>query len=160
MLQRRRKPVRALVVIASATSMATLAGPSVADASSSDRPPPNCEVVVTGIQPNGEFVTTLPVCSRGKRTEPVSVDIEASGTIAVHYSGTGFQGSTFTVTGSGCNGGWLNLPSQWINVISSTYSSCAVTHFDYFYLTGDAETTYGNANLGPLNNRTNSARYS
>ncbi len=108
---------------------------------------------------DGELITTAPVCSRDKPSQSPGAGLSASSTIAVHYSGPNLQGSTFTVTGSGCNGGWLNLPPQWIDVISSTSSSCAVTHFDYFYLTGDSETTVGNANLSGLNNRTNSARY-
>lgn len=152
----RLRIVLGAVVVAIATSLTAVP----AGASRSERLPPNCEVVVIGMGAEGELLTTNPVCWRSGQPESSTVDAASSSTIAVHYSGASFTGSTFTVTGSGCTGGWLNLPSQWINVISSTSSSCAVTHFDYFYLTGDSETTFGGANLGPLNNRTNSTRYS
>lgn len=144
------------VALAAVAFMALGALPSSA-AEDPQGPETHCVVEVTGQRPDGEYTTTRPVCGRSR---PNATTPLASSTLAVHYSGPSFTGSTFTVTGSGCSGGWLNFPSQWTNVISSTWSYCAVSHFDFFYLTGDVEVTYSPANLGSLNNRTNSARYS
>lgn len=148
---------RHLVLIFSVAALLPLVGPWWTAASAVEKREVHCTVEVTGQDASGQFTTTEPRCSRSRPDEVQSL---SSSTLAVHYSGGNFTGSTFTVTGSGCSGGWLNFPSEWTNVISSTWSGCAVSHFDYFYLTGDVEVTYGSSNLGSLNNRTNSARYS
>jgi hypothetical protein len=79
---------------------------------------------------------------------------------AVHYTGWNFTGSTLSIVGDSCSGGWLNMPNGWQNVISSTSSSCTVVHFDNWYLVGDSQMTFNpGGNLSLLDNRTNSASY-
>lgn len=152
MLKTRRR-----TALAAAAAFVALGGFPSSAAEDPEGPEVHCVVEITGHRADGEYTTTTPACGR---TRPNGMEPLAGSTLAVHYSGPDFTGSTFTVTGSGCSGGWLNFPSQWTNVISSTWSYCAVSHFDYFYLTGDVEVTYRPSNLGLLNNRTNSARYS
>ena len=79
---------------------------------------------------------------------------------AVHYTGQQFSGSTLSIVGDSCSGGWLNMPNGWQNVISSTSSSCFVVHFDNWYLVGDSQSTSNpGGNLTLMDNRTNSASY-
>jgi hypothetical protein len=140
-------------------STAVLVGllPGAASASPAER---HCSVTITGQKPSGELTTTAPTCSSGPAASLAAGPASASSVIAVHYAGANFSGSTYTVNGTGCTGGYLNLPTDWVNVISSTWSSCAVSHFDLYYLAGDVETTYSPSNLLLLNDRTNSVRYS
>lgn len=148
----------AVAAVSLVAAMAVLAQPASASdiANENER---HCSVTVTGKRPSGELITTKPVCSSVRPSEAPAAFTVAS-VVAVHYSLAGFGGSTFTVNGTGCTGGYLNLPSTWVDVISSTWSNCTVTHFDFFYLTGSSETTYGSGNLTMLDNKTNSARYS
>src|SRR5262249_23684388 len=100
-------------------------------------------------------------------TGPLTCDVGAVSQItslvtiaAVHYTGSNFTGSTLSIVGDSCSGGWLNMPNGWQNVISSTSSSCFVVHFDNYYLVGDAQSTSNpGGNLTFLDNRTNSASY-
>ena len=81
-------------------------------------------------------------------------------TIATHYSGLNYTGSTLTVTGDGCSGLYINMPAGWVDVVSSTRSSCIVTHYDYFYLFGSTMTLFNpGGNLTGFDNMTNSAQY-
>jgi hypothetical protein len=78
----------------------------------------------------------------------------------VHYTGSNFTGSTLSIVGDSCSGGWLNMPTGWANVISSTASACFVVHFDLYYLAGDTQSTSNpGGNLTVMDNRTNSASY-
>lgn len=84
-----------------------------------------------------------------------------SGIIATHYDGANRTGSTVTVTGDDCAGGYLNLPSNWVDRISSTSNGCpSVRFFDGFNKTGSVEVTgLSTVNLGALNNAANSIQY-
>jgi hypothetical protein len=81
--------------------------------------------------------------------------------IGVHWDGPGLTGSSFTVIGSSCSGGWLNLNALWTNRVSSTQNYCPVIrHYDGYGLTGSHEDTYApGGNLGFMNNATNSIQY-
>ena len=125
-------------------------------------PVEHCAVRVTGMDPDGHLRTTAPVCSSDQVRAQRSVMTASSDfPIGVHWDGPGLTGSSFTVVGSSCSGGWLNLNSLWINRVSSTQNFCRVIrHFDGYNLTGAAEDTfYPGANLGFLNNATNSIQY-
>jgi hypothetical protein len=122
----------------------------------------HCVVRVTGTKPSGELETTPPVCSpdrdRALRTAGVAAQDVPLG---IHYDGQGLTGSSFTVVGTVCAGGWLNLSSLWINRVSSTENFCPdIRHFDGYNLTSSSEDTYFmGGNLFLLNNRTNSIQY-
>jgi hypothetical protein len=139
----------------------------------------HCVVAVTGQAADGELQTTAPQCF-----STFSAAMEAAGVpaslareprarllaqpavattfnLGVHFDGLNKTGSSFTVTGADCTGGWLNLSAAWINRVSSTANGCGhIWHFDGNNLTGSSQvTTSSNWNLTTLNNLTNSIQY-
>ncbi len=80
----------------------------------------------------------------------------------MHYDGSNLTGSTLTVNGGACSGGYTNLSATWINRISSTLNYCPlVRHYDGYNLTGSSQTTTTTSwNLTSLNNLANSVQYS
>jgi hypothetical protein len=122
----------------------------------------HCAVRVTGMDPDGQLRTTKPTCSADQSAALRAVRTAASDVpIGVHWDGPGLTGSSFTVIGSSCSGGWLNLNPLWTNRVSSTQNYCPVIrHYDGYNLTGAFEDSwYPGANLGYLNNATNSIQY-
>jgi hypothetical protein len=81
--------------------------------------------------------------------------------IGVHYDGAGFTGSSVTVVGSSCIGGWLNLPAAWNDRISSTANGCPqIRHFLHVNLAGTSASTFSpGGNLGALSNEASSIQY-
>jgi hypothetical protein len=135
----------------------------------------HCVVTVVGQQADGMLRTTTPRCYPTFPEAMSSIGLAASGrfpsqpagiesfALAIHYDGFDGTGSSLTVNGLACNGGWLNLSSTWINRISSTWNGCGhVDHYDGNNLTGSIEETAGvgvRTNLTTLNNATNSVQY-
>jgi hypothetical protein len=84
--------------------------------------------------------------------------------IGIHYDGLGFTGSSFSVVGSDCAGGWLNTPAGWNDRIRSTVNGCPrIRHYDGANLTYDvygAQDSYGGGgNLTTLDRHTSSLQY-
>lgn len=77
--------------------------------------------------------------------------------------GSNYSGSSLSIAGSSCSGGWLNLPSNWVNRINSTVtygSGCdRVKHFDSYALSGSYQSTWPNGNLSYMIDRANSVQY-
>lgn len=152
-----------LGAIAGAFALATLLPAAPLDAAPAKEL--HCAARVIDKKDTGELVLGETVC-RGSRSEAVA-DVsggpaaKSTVTIGTHYDGASLTGSSFSVVGSDCGGGWLNVNSSWDNRISSTWNGCPrITHFDGDNLTGAAESTYGmGGNLIGLNNRTNSIQY-
>lgn len=81
-------------------------------------------------------------------------------TLAVHYDGSSFGGASLTVTGGNCAGGYINLPADWNNRISSTTLGCSVVkHYDSINITGTVETLTSSGNLTYMDNRSTSVQY-
>jgi hypothetical protein len=140
-----------------------------------------CVESVIGRSDTGELITTAPTCfttledalasvgysrdaARVVRSGSGSVErvtAAASVTIGVHFDGANRTGASITVSGDLCDGGYLNLSSDWINRISSTFNECPNTRFfDGFDKTGTVEaTTLSTVNLSTLNNAANSILY-
>jgi hypothetical protein len=140
-----------------------------------------CVESVIGRSDTGELITTAPRCFgtledalssvgysrdaarvvRSGSGSPERVTAAASVTIGVHFDGANRTGASITVSGDLCDGGYLNLSSDWINRISSTFNSCPNTRFfDGFDKTGTVEpTTLSTNNLAILNNAANSILY-
>jgi hypothetical protein len=85
----------------------------------------------------------------------------ASSVVGVHWDGADRTGSSISISGADCSGGWVNLSSSWIDRISSTYNACSSTRFyEGFGLTGGVETTgLSTVNLKALNDAANSVQY-
>jgi hypothetical protein len=154
----RRRPIVTALVVAGVL-VGTL-GPVGAASLESDGPvaepiDQHCLLRVIGQDPLTKELRTAPLeCQTGPA---VRMRVTYS---AVHYTGSNFSGSTLSIVGDTCSGGWLNMPAGWVNVISSTWSFCFVAHWDLNNLTGDVQVlTPPGGNLTSLNNRTNSASY-
>jgi hypothetical protein len=122
----------------------------------------HCVVRVIDKAADGELRTTAPVCSATRADAMRQLGTEATDwPIGIHFDGPAYTGSSFTVVGADCTGGWLNLNAAWINRVSSTMNGCPrIRHFDGYNLVTPSETTlYPGANLLSLNNKTNSIQY-
>jgi hypothetical protein len=124
----------------------------------------HCVLVVLDQGPDGELRTADPVCGPtrpGALQRVGTATLLADFPIGVHYDGAGFTGSSVTVMGSGCTGGWLNLPGSWNDRISSTLHGCpTIRHYQHVYLTPPSVTTWSpGGNLGSLSNEVSSIQY-
>lgn len=143
----------------------------------------HCVAVVVGQEESGELVTTDPVCfetegaarlwtSSGLALASTStssfgddlIQPLAIFTLGIHYDGFNGTGSSISVIGSSCTGGWWNTPIAWDNRISSSYHGCAaLRHYDFANKGGSYQLTVGvgtTKNLSLLNNRAESVSYS
>jgi hypothetical protein len=160
-----RRALRNLAVAAVATGL--LIGPgAIAPTSASGATAPaeeHCVVRVTKPDASGRLHLTRLECapSRAEALRSAQVTSMADWSIGIHYDGPGLTGSSLTVVGADCTGGWLNLPAGWSNRISSTMHGCPrIRHFDGFWLVSPAETTLSpGGNLIALNNRPSSIQY-
>ena len=85
-------------------------------------------------------------------------------TLGIHYDGYGGSGSSITIKGSSCSGGYWNASGWWRNRISSSYNGCYhLKHHDKPNKIGSTYHTYGTYqidNIGSwMNNRTESVSY-
>jgi len=162
-----------LTQVTAAVAIALSAVSSSADAAPREQ---HCVVEVTEQRADGELVLGAPRCysteAGARRAAGLPVDLSAaelersgllaaSSTLGVHYDGANWSGSSITVSGSTCGGGYTNLTSAWRNRISSTVNGCfRVRHWDGLTMTGAYEDTVGaGGNLVGQNNRPDSIQY-
>lgn len=141
----------------------------------------HCVVFVVDQKPDGELVTTEPACFQVKAdaeawaqawlsmvssepTDESSGGVEVSSyTLGTHYDGANGSGSSISVVGSSCTGGYWNTPNTWDNRISSSYNGCVrLRHWDLPNKAGASQNTYGAGaihNLTTMDNRTESVSY-
>ena len=130
----------------------------------------HCAARVVEKRLTGEMVLG-PVSCRSSRAEAMEAigassstgyTAQASFTLAIHYDGFGLTGSSITIIGDDCLGGYINLSSDWDNRISSTLNGCyRIRHYDGSDKTGASQTLLGSGgNLSSLNNLANSVQYS
>lgn len=169
---RRRRALCGLAVL--------VAAPLVAPAPADAGPAEHCVVEVTGQEADGRYLTTSPRCYGSYRSMLESIDVRPrsdsedatvlgaeavamSTPLATHYENFNGLGSSLTIYGIGCTGGYANLDVAWRNRISSTYGYCGtIRHYDLLNKGGISEpTSWGLANLLlGLNNKTESVQYS
>jgi hypothetical protein len=147
----------------------------------------HCVVEVVDQTRDGELITTGPVCF-GSFAEAMDVasggavrlsedtsghvvlsELEvaaamASFTLGIHFDGRSGTGSSISVVGSNCSGGWWNTPSSWDNRISSSFNGCyRLRHFDEPNRGGSSADTTGTGATHNLiwwmDNRTESVAY-
>ena len=128
---------------------------------------------VLGELESGEFLMSDPVCfgsfagaileaSSGslvvdERTEPADLFSDegmasamSTFTLGVHYEGYGGSGSSISIVGSSCSGGYWNTPASWDDTISSTWNGCyRIKHHDLPNRGGSYAWTIGYG--GPFN---------
>lgn len=146
----------------------------------------HCVVEVEHEQASGQLVGRAARCyqtfaevisdvSKGSISVPESftgADLLASPTVAArlsdfilgtHFEGASGSGTSISVTGGSCSGGYWNTGTAWANRISSSYNGCGrLAHYDLPGKSGSVESTYGAGttdNLGFMNNRTESVAY-
>lgn len=166
------------VVAAAIPLMATPATSAVAQAGES-----HCVVAVIEQKPDGEFVLGAPTCfdeladvydyASRSQLGIAQADLIPFGsvqplggafTLGTHFDGFNGSGSSISVVGNSCTGGWWNTSSAWDNRISSSYNGCyRLRHFDHPNKAGDRYDTTGvgqTDNLSAaMNNRTESVAY-
>jgi hypothetical protein len=136
----------------------------------------HCVVRVIDQKSSGEMILSEPACYESFDAAMVSEGVGAWGdgaaalaaiegtatfTIGIHYDGADYSGSSTSVVGSDCAGGWLNVSMTWDNRISSTRNGCPrIRHYTGTNLSGIFETTYSpGGNLAVVNNQTSSIQY-
>jgi hypothetical protein len=176
---------RALAVAALTTGTLATAPTAAAQSDpieSAPTPEEHCLVNVLGQEDDGRYVTDEPTCyptfaevlaaigggapaRLGQRSALLGAPIFApmsSTLLARHFDGANQTGSSITVNGVACDGGYVNLSSTWVNRISSATNSCPnVNYYDGYDKTGSSEFTsgLGNKSLSTLNNAANSVGY-
>ena len=151
----------------------------------------HCVVVAVDTASDGRLVLDEPECystvaDAAEATEVALVDVAASNrsggrstmasdsagqqlaqasskTLGIHYDGSSGSGSSITVVGSACTGGYWNASATWKNRISSTYNGCGrLKHYDKPTMVGMTYTTMGlgtTDNLSWFSNMTESVSY-
>ena len=142
----------------------------------------HCAAEVVGQdEVTGELLLSDPICYTGDDaqamatravmgadTEIVTEDgrivevINASSSVlAWHYDGPNYTSSSFTVVGSNCNGGYVNLSAAWKDRVSSTLNNLCwrVKHWSAQNASGSLQSTWGGGNLSYMNNRAESISY-
>jgi hypothetical protein len=142
----------------------------------------HCVVVVVDQRESGEFVLSEPECFRSTgeadewaasaepaalvqhgETESKPILQMSTSTLGRHFDGFNGTGSSISVIGANCTGGWWNTGPTWANRISSSYNGCArLRHWDLPNKEGMFEDTVGagtTKNLSFMNNRTESVSY-
>jgi hypothetical protein len=172
---------RLVVSVAVVAVWALGAGPAVAEAET------HCVVEVVGQRADGELVLSEPRCyssftdavfdasggvahlgtgSSGAmlfEDGSTTAAVLASFTLGIHFDGFNGSGSSISVVGDSCTGGWWNTGTTWANRISSSWNGCyRLTHHDGPNKTGASESTVGvgaTRNLTWLHNRAESVSY-
>jgi len=147
----------------------------------------HCVVEVIGEKASGELIVSEPRChvsfaaaigdaSGGTLVLPPSAsgsvifrnpDVAAAAssfTLGIHYDGFNGTGSSISVVGSSCSGGWWNTGTAWDDRISSTYNGCGrLRHFTNPNMGGAHEDTKGAGTTDNLtsylNNKADSVSY-
>ena len=158
-----------------------------APAGASDRAETHCVVRAIGELADGQLVTTRETCF-GTLAEAmtfasgnaVQFDEDLTGadllankdgvaslvstfTLGVHFDGYNGTGSSISIVGSDCAGGYWNTGAAWKDRISSSWNGCyRLRHYPNPNRIGISESTVGMGathNLGTLNNDTESVAY-
>lgn len=155
-------------------------------AASSDRES-HCVVTVLSQRPSGEFVLDEPLCfgslagalTRGAGLDPETFggitgpdlfaadgnqELALSSTLGVHFDGLNGSGSSISVVGAGCTGGYWNTGLSWANRISSSWNGCyRLRHYDGPNKSGASGDTVGAGSThnvpAAINNKTESVAY-
>lgn len=116
----------------------------------------------TGEQLVEDGVSTSSDASR--MADPTAGAVSSTFTLGTHFDGSNGTGSSISVVGSSCIGGWWNTGGSWANRISSSWNGCyRLRHYDKPNKVGTwADTTgVGQTKNVPslMNNRTESVAY-
>jgi hypothetical protein len=144
----------------------------------------HCVVQVVGQSADGELLLTAPSCFRslGEVLEAASARSTGSDapgshvartqaalglllfTLGTHFDGLNGTGSSISVLGDSCGGGWWNTGPTWANRISSSWNGCyRLRHHDGPGATGVYADTVGAGSThnvpSAMNNKAESVSY-
>lgn len=139
----------------------------------------HCVLFVIGQHDTGEFIVSEPVCYRTLQevdslaaagtvaafgtVDGASKTVLASITLGRHFDGLNGTGSSISIVGGSCTGGYWNTSASWDNRISSSFNGCArLRHFDLPNKGGSFQDTSGAGttdNLSLLDNKAESISY-
>lgn len=136
------------------TTLVFAPSPAGADSEPRSSRAEHCSMTIIGQKPSGEFIMTRPSCADTPAAAQ-ALDRQAMATedtammaqvLAIHYKGSNFSGSSLTINGVDCNGGWHNLNSSWTNKVVSTRNMYCLrtTHYDLPNKVNYLETHYSN----------------
>lgn len=172
-----RITIRLLFAIGGAAAMLSSLSPAAGASSDERQAPTHCAVEVIGQTDEGEYLLSEEKCfadftdamrSLGlgedisSRTEALDAAASIQSTLAIHYDGAGFTGSSFSVSGVDCLGGYINAPAGWDNRVSSTLGGICgrIRHWTGTNKTGSFQDTVSSGNLlSPVNNNVSSIQY-
>lgn len=170
---------RLWLALALAVSM-TVAIPASVGAKTVEKSETHCVIHVMEKTDEGELKMSTPTCFATQERAAAAAGREilkpqlneaagesyalSSFTIGIHYNGFNGSGSSITVVGSSCTGGWWNTPTWFDNKTSSSYNGCyRLRHYDRPNKQGSSFNTYGVGQIdnitGSMNNRTESVAY-
>lgn len=122
-----------------------------------------------GIESGRQLFAEKPALNSGfSRTAAADPDMSktngSSFIIGIHFKGSGGTGSSVSITGSSCSGGYWNASSSWRNVITSSYNGCGrLAHYSQLNISGSRydTVTVGQTDTiyGSMDNNTESVRY-
>ncbi|MEX2652245.1 MAG: hypothetical protein WD473_07345 [Acidimicrobiia bacterium] len=169
-------------------AVAAIAGPGVPSdpVEVIDSGESHCVVRVVGQKLSGEFVVAEPVCyekfedamvaasdgtidrARFRSGEVLLTDEElgillSSFTLGTHFDGSNGSGSSISIVGGSCTGGYWNTGTAWANRISSSWNGCyRLRHHDGPNKTGIFADTVGSGTHNvpsSINNKAESVSY-
>lgn len=176
--------VRSLFAFAMLIGMVVAVSPAQA-AETVGRIERHCVVHTTGLEADGRLITGAQDCfetfseamfalSEGSIRLPYETPVTvlesapsamaaSSFTLGIHYDYFNGGGSSISVVGSSCVGGWWNTPSWFDNRESSSYNGCnRLKHWDYANKRGSYQSTWTvgqTDNLTYMSNRVESVSY-
>lgn len=166
-------------------SMATIALALAAPAAATPHEESHCLVRVIDQTAEGQFLvgpeecySSFGVARAAAHTasmgdpRPVGADLAAAFepgllstfTLGIHYDGSGGSGSSISIVGGACSGGWWNTGASWANKISSSWNGCyRLRHYDNPNRGGTWADTVGVGSVhnlpAAMNNKTESVAY-
>ena len=177
---------RCFLVLVSGVMIAGLAPAAVGD-SGSARAESHCVVRVVGQTADGELLVSPAECYQTLASAlgaasggTLTLDPDFSGaellgdgglgqfslasTLGVHFDGLNGTGSSISVSGSGCTGGYWNTGAAWANRISSSWNGCyRLRHHDSPNASGSSGDTVGVGSThnvpSTINNKAESVSY-
>lgn len=163
----------------------TLSPMTLEAAGSSDRDS-HCFVTVLGQRASGEFVVSQPECFDTLAEALIATGLDPaatenlsgpnlvadqrdglgllSTTLGIHFDGANGSGSSISVVGSSCTGGYWNTGAAWANKISSSWNGCyRLRHYDGPNKSGSSGDTVGAGSThnvpAAINNKAESVAY-
>lgn len=172
---------RLLLAIGLATAL-TAAAPASANAETvrEQKSESHCVVYVVDKTDKGELKMSAPTCAQSIEGAaeiasrsiflPQSAALDglafshSTFTLGTHFDGSNGTGSSITVVGTSCTGGYWNTPGWFDNKTSSSFNGCArLRHYDKPNKKGAIASTIGAGTTdnipGFMNNRTESVAY-